>query len=139
MSVRTMADDELERVHAEPIAGTGLRDVWLHRDIERDTYEDAHGEDIETREVWVADEVHLVTNLTDDEIDERFDELWDQAELDGTGTRDIALGARAANDDTDLAVADLSETVSDNAISLTDLADAVAELSQMVSDLKSKE
>ena len=115
-------------------------DVWLSKNIEKDVLENRIGDEVTTQDVWTADRVHIVTDLSDDEIVSQFDLLWEQAELDEKSTRDIALGARAANDDTDLAVADLSETVSDNAISLTDLADAVADLSQMVSDLaKGKE
>ena len=114
-------------------------DVWLSKNIEKDVLENRIGDEVTTQDVWTADRVHIVTDLSDDEIVSQFDLLWEQAELDEKSTRELTIEGREANDDTDLAVADLSETVSDNAISLTDLADAVAELSQMVSDLKSKE
>jgi hypothetical protein len=56
----------------------GQADVWLRKNITKETIEDeASGEQ---REQWVADEVHLVKAITQEEAEASFDELWDEAE-----------------------------------------------------------
>lgn len=51
----------------------GQADVWLRKNITKETIEDeASGEQ---REQWVADEVHLVKAITQEEAEASFDEL----------------------------------------------------------------
>ena len=113
-------------------------DVWLSRNITKGQSSDEGG----TYATWEADRVHVMTDMTDAEIDARFDELWDGAELAERGTRELALDGRAAAlsaqvaaDDATLALADLGGTVSDNASGTADLMEAVAELGVQVAAL----
>lgn len=56
----------------------GQADVWLRKNITKETIEDESSG--EQREQWVADEVHLVKAITQEEAEASFDELWDEAE-----------------------------------------------------------
>lgn len=113
-------------------------DVWLSRNITKGQSSDEGG----TYDTWEADRVHVMTDMTDAEIEADFDRLWDGAELAKRGTRELALDGRAAAlsaqeaaDDATLALADLGGTVSDNASGTADLMEAVAELGVQVAAL----
>ena len=60
----------------------GQADVWLRKNITKETTEDETSG--EQREQWVADEVHLVKAITQEEAEASFDELWDEAEASET-------------------------------------------------------
>lgn len=60
----------------------GQADVWLRKNITKETIEDETSG--EQREQWVADEVHLVKAITQEEAEASFDELWDEAEASET-------------------------------------------------------
>lgn len=111
-------------------------DVWLSRNITKGQSSDEGGT------TWEADRVHVMTDMTDAEIEADFDRIWEDAELAERGTRELALDGRAAAlsakeaaDDATLALADLGGTVSDNASGTADLMEAVAELGVQVAAL----
>lgn len=81
---------------ASPDRGDGTRDVWLSKDIVQDVVESRMGDDVVSQPCWRANRVHIVTCLTDAEVEAVFDSLWEQAELDGRGTRDLATEGREA-------------------------------------------
>lgn len=60
----------------------GQADVWLRKNINKETIEDETSG--EQREQWVADEVHLVKAITQEEAEASFDELWNEAEASET-------------------------------------------------------
>lgn len=55
----------------------GQADVWLRKNITEQTVEPADG-GVPCAQ-YTADEVHLVKTITQEEADESFDELWDEA------------------------------------------------------------
>lgn len=71
-------------------------DVWLSKNIEKDVLENRIGDEVTTQDVWTADRVHIVTDLSDDEIVSQFDLLWEQAELDEKSTRELTIEGREA-------------------------------------------
>lgn len=47
----------------------GIADVWLRKNIRKELDEDGN-------EMWIADEKYLKTDLSKEEVEERFDELF---------------------------------------------------------------
>lgn len=60
----------------------GQADVWLRRNIQEKQVEPEDEGGPYTQ--YTADEVHLVKAITEDEVVERFDELWDEADAEET-------------------------------------------------------
>lgn len=83
---------EPARVHVE--RRRGFSDVWLRKNIRRDTDDRPEG----PVDFWACDEVHFTVpeRLTEEEAEDRFDDLWDEHEDDGMAAEDIAKSARAA-------------------------------------------
>jgi hypothetical protein len=57
----------------------GHADVWLRRDIQEVDVEPT-SEDAEQTKQWQSDEVYLRTDMSRDEVESRFDELFDYRE-----------------------------------------------------------
>ena len=49
--------------------------------------------------MWEADEVHLTTDLAEDEVEKRFDELWVQAEAEAKSVVQRIAELESALDD----------------------------------------
>lgn len=73
---KTVSTTELEAVKYEQ-RPDGQADAWLRRNIIEGTTESETGG---SQPQWTADEVHIVTSLTPEEVAASFDELWDEAE-----------------------------------------------------------
>ena len=119
----TQSATELMPVAIEP-NGSGGADVWLNRNI---TTKEISLEDGLSQTVWEADQLHYVAPGVPDpaEILENFNEVWAEHEP----VPDIPASELAD------AIADLSTTVSDTADAEQVNADAIAELSELVSSI----
>lgn len=84
--VHTQASTPLSVVQVEHRGP--LTDVWLRKNIRDDVADNVYGSDVA---YWEADEVYGVINgyVTEDEVAERFDELWSQFEEDAMGDREL--------------------------------------------------
>ena len=84
--VHTQASTPLSVVQVEHRGP--LTDVWLRKNIRDDVVDNVYGSDVA---YWEADEVYGVINgyVTEDEVAERFDELWSQFEEDAMGDREL--------------------------------------------------
>ena len=103
-----------------------LTDVWLRRDVT--TFED------DGVTYWEADETYGVIEgvVTEEEVSARFNGLWDEFEEDGLTDRELMVSRVSEMSD---AIAELSEMASDGAVDIADIADGIAELSADVSRL----
>lgn len=114
--MRTEASTELTPVdyHLRP---DGVAEVRLHRDIGHETFEGDSGDGV-ALDRWTADEVELTTTLSQAEVEERFDELWERAERDATSERDL--------------IDRLAERVGEGELTMDELADGLIELAGMI-------
>lgn len=128
MSYRSGGSAEPREVECLVRPGGMVTEVWLRRNAESDVADSPDGTGTE---FWEWDENHLVLPGALTEADVDADALWERAEAEALTDREYAEALDAATGD---ALADLSEAVSDNALSLSDISDALAELSQVVSD-----
>lgn len=64
-----ICNTEPEKIQYMPLPD-GRADVWLRKDIHEDV------DDYGGITAWVADEVYFRTNLSKEEVEERFDELY---------------------------------------------------------------
>ena len=119
----TQSATELTPVVVEP-NGSGGADVWLNRNI---TTKEIPLDDGLSQTMWEAEQVHYVAPGVPDpaEILANFDEVWAEHEP----VPDIPASELAD------AIADLSTTVSDTADAEQVNADAIAELSELVSSI----
>lgn len=119
----TQSATELTPVVVEP-NGSGGADVWLNRNI---TTKEISLDDGLSQIVWEAEQLHYVSPDVPDAstIIEDFDEVWAEHEP----VPDIPTSELAD------AIADLSTTVSDTADAEQVNADAIAELSELVSSI----
>lgn len=119
----TQSATELTPVVVEPTAGN-VSDVWLNRNI---TTKEIPLDDGLSQMMWEAEQLHYVAPGVPDpaEILANFDEVWAEHEP----VSDIPTSELAD------AIADLSTTVSDTADAEQVNADAIAELSELVSSI----
>lgn len=73
---KTVSATPLDAVKVEQ-RPDGQADVWLRKDIVEETVEPMDGSGPYTR--YTANEVHLVRAITQEEAEDSFDELWDEA------------------------------------------------------------
>lgn len=73
---QTVSATPLEAVKIEQ-RPDGQADVWLRKNITEETYNPMDGGEPYTR--YTADEAHLVKAITQEEAEQSFDELWDEA------------------------------------------------------------
>lgn len=73
---QTVSATPLEAVKIEQ-RPDGQADVWLRKNIIEETYNPMDGGEPYTR--YTADEAHLVKAITQEEAEQSFDELWDEA------------------------------------------------------------
>ncbi len=127
--VHTQAATQLSAVQVEHRGS--VSDVWLRKNIRDDVADEVYGSDVT---YWEADEVYgtLEGSVTEDEVAERFNELWDQFEEDVLTDREVTEKRGSEISD---AMADLAETVSDGAVDVADIANAIADLAEVVSEL----
>lgn len=108
MIERTVSADEPKAVQvASP-------QVWLRKNIQKQTYETADAGEAKSYTAWEADEVTFIDpTVTEAYATEHFDELWAAHESDGKTDAERIADAEAYMDEIADAIADLSETVSD--------------------------
>ena len=119
----TQSATELTPVVVEP-NGAGGADVWLNRNI---TTKEIPLDDGLSQTMWDAEQLHYVAQGVPDPADvlANFDEVWAEHEpVPDMPTSELAD-----------AIADLSTTVSDTADAEQVNADAIAELSELVSSI----
>lgn len=119
----TQSATELTPVVVEP-NGAGGADVWLNRNI---TTKEIPLDDGLSQTMWDAEQLHYVAPGVPDpaEVLANFDEVWAEHEpVPDMPTSELAD-----------AIADLSTTVSDTADAEQVNADAIAELSELVSSI----
>ncbi len=118
----TQSATKLNPVVVEP-NGFGGADVWLNRNI----VETAIEQDGNTQIMWEADQLHYVDETVPavSYIEENFDTTW----AEHSPSEDIPMADLAT------ALAELSVTVSDSVDMQQLNADAIAELSELVSNL----
>lgn len=73
---KTVSATPLEAVKIEQ-RPDGQADVWLRKNIQQEEVTPGDGGEPHTQ--YTADEAHLVKTITQEEADESFDELWDEA------------------------------------------------------------
>lgn len=73
---KTVSATPLDAVKVEQ-RPDGQADVWLRKDIVEETIEPMDGSGPYTQ--YTANEVHLVRAITQEEAEDSFDELWDEA------------------------------------------------------------
>lgn len=119
----TQSATELMPVAIEP-NGSGGADVWLNRNI---TTKEIPLEDGLSQTMWEAEQLHYVSPDIPDAsaIVENFEDVWaEHDQVPEVPTNELAD-----------AIADLSTTVSDTADAEQVNADAIAELSELVSSI----
>lgn len=119
MSTQTISATPLDAVQVEPRPGGAASDVWLRRNIAKDTAD--RGEDSDAAiEFYRADEVHFVAVGVPsvEEVAAAFSELWTAHEHDElTDAERIDLLAaqlketKAALEDTNAALLELGDLV----------------------------
>lgn len=112
MSYQTISSTPPDAVTVEARPGGAASDVWLRKNIERDTA--GHGEDAdEAVESWRADELHFVSagSPTADEVAASFDELWEAHEEDGMTDSERLARLAAALEDTNAALVEIGDLI----------------------------
>lgn len=92
----------------------GSADVWLHRNAEQTTDEDGT--------VWEAEEVYIRTSLSEEEVKDQFDAIFENPD---------AFMIEEA-------MATLEETTGETSGALDDLAEQVAALTEAIKEVKAE-
>lgn len=112
MIITTNSSAELEKVKVE-VAPSGLcSDVWLRRDIRRDTADFGPNPE-KAVEVWRAEEVHYVCVGTPsvEEVEASFDALWAEHENDGLSDSERIVQIEQRQADTEAALLELGDMI----------------------------
>lgn len=104
---KVISSVELEQVAYFPQPdGTAI--VYLHTNIERDAKDNDDGTSFD---LWEADEVMVVTDLTEDEIMENFDDLWSLGEEQAYRRSRMEMRDEDWRADIDAALLDIMEVM----------------------------